>query len=169
MEEKIWVLGFPGQKGLSRVQVWKRRGWALNPLLLQSIDDQFPSRVLWKGLSGTSEGHEASCLWWLDAVLPHAPHSSRQSFRSLAQIKSSRTILLHFSTDKVPLNQSAVTVSKPESLGPAMQLLGSAGRGDRDDTHITGRQQLLSQRQRLGASWSRAGMVWSLLVPFDLL
>ena len=47
---------------------------------------------------------------------------------------------------KVPPNQLPVTVSKPESLGQAMQLLGSAERDYRDDTQIMGRQKMLSQQ-----------------------
>lgn len=47
---------------------------------------------------------------------------------------------------KVPLNQLAGTVSKPESLGRAMPLLGSAERDYRDDTQIMGRQKTLSQQ-----------------------
>lgn len=47
---------------------------------------------------------------------------------------------------KVPLNWLAVTVGKPESLGPAMQLLGSAERDYRDDTQVMGRQEMLSQQ-----------------------
>ena len=144
-------MGFPGGRGLSGVQACGERG-GIEPLgAAEHLQPVSPSRVLCKGLFCTSDGYVASCPLWSEAVLPHAPPSSQRpfnaSFGSLAQIKSSGTIsLLAFPLMKVPPNQLPVTVSKPESLGQAMQLLGSAERDYRDDTQIMGRQKMLSQQ-----------------------
>lgn len=122
----------------------------MNLLLLQSIYNQLPPPgVSCKGLFGTSEGHVASLR--SEAVTSHTAifplTLCNASLRSLAQIISSGTTsLLAFPLMKVPLNQLAVTVSKPGSLGRAMPLLGSAERDYRDDMWITGRQKMLSQQ-----------------------
>lgn len=78
---------------------------------------------------------------WFTSPKPHL------SFWSLAQIESSGTTEFFFAVSlvKVPLNQGAVTVSKPKLLGQAVQLLGSAERCFRDETQILGRQKMPSQ------------------------
>lgn len=52
---------------------------------------------------------------------------------------------------QVPLNQRAVTVSKPKLLGQAVQSLGSAERYRRDETQILGRQNMPFQQIK---AWS---------------